>query len=506
MYALNFRKKILYGVRKKATHHHTDQLRLCTFFPDLVRIGPPPPPAGLEGLGRPPALHGPVLGARFRARLQGPLPRPVTHPRFSPTAAAGRPPPPPGARAGLCEPYGARRAPAGRPVVALRPVESGPRYPRARPRYPKARPRYPKADPSHPKAARPVPFRTPPASPGRPTTPTASRGPFLPSAARPGGSEREAGETPASDHLGRRTAKRTRRRRCGIPPNPGPSGPLSLGRPNPPTKPFATPSARPPRPGGPRARAPPPLRDRAAAQATRKLAWPRVPESRPGPAGPKADPRPPCPTLSTPAATAPRETAPALKGGRHRAASPFLGWVTRKPAAAPLPRRPSYRPWAPAWVPTPARRALVYGSGFRKTPGYGAWEKTSSRSRPPAQAAARGLQRAPCASQARLPESASGRGYPRPCSAPPSTPLAWRARGRPASRVTRKPGPSLADAAPRARSTKSEAGYPEARAPQPKPAQPKPAQPEPAQPSRSQVTRKPSGPRRTTNKSHHSSY
>ena len=252
VYALNFRKKILYGVRKKATHHHTDQLRLCTFFPDLVRIGPPPPPAGLEGLGRPPALHGPVLGARFRARLQGPLPRPVTHPRFSPTAAAGRPPPPPGARAGLCEPYGARRAPAGRPVVALRPVESGPRYPRARPRYPKA-------DPSHPKAARPVPFRTPPASPGRPTTPTASRGPFLPSAARPGGSEREAGETPASDHLGRRTAKRTRRRRCGIPPNPGPSGPLSLGRPNPPTKPFATPSARPPRPGGPRARAPPPL-------------------------------------------------------------------------------------------------------------------------------------------------------------------------------------------------------------------------------------------------------
>lgn len=281
------------------------------------------------------------------------------------------------------------------------------------------------------------------------------------------------------------------------PAQPGPERPPEPRQAEPPHEAVRDPFSAPPAPRRPAgSRPPPPLRDRAAAQATRKLAWPRVPESRPGPAGPKADPRPPCPTLSTPAATAPRETAPALKGGRHRAASPFLGWVTRKPAAAPLPRRPSYRPWAPAWVPTPARRALVYGSGFRKTPGYGAWEKTSSRSRPPAQAAARGLQRAPCASQARLPESASGRGYPRPCSAPPSTPLAWRARGRPASRVTRKPGPSLADAAPRARSTKSEAGYPEARAPQPKP----------AQPSRSQVTRKPSGPRRTTNKSHHSSY
>jgi len=44
VYALNFRKKILYGILKKTTHCHTNRLRFCTFFLDLVPYGSWPPP------------------------------------------------------------------------------------------------------------------------------------------------------------------------------------------------------------------------------------------------------------------------------------------------------------------------------------------------------------------------------------------------------------------------------------------------------------------------------
>jgi hypothetical protein len=60
VYASDFRKIILYGESGKATHRHTNQVRFCTFFSDLVRIGPPPPPAGRRGPGRPPSRRRPL--------------------------------------------------------------------------------------------------------------------------------------------------------------------------------------------------------------------------------------------------------------------------------------------------------------------------------------------------------------------------------------------------------------------------------------------------------------
>lgn len=82
--------------------------------------------------------------------------------------------------------------------------------------------------------------------------------------------------------------------------------------------------------------------------------------------GPSHATRKPAQPARWPASIAPFKTAPALKGGRHPAVSPFLGRLTRKPARAPL-RRPSYRPWGPAWAPHPAWRLLVRAQGFRKT-------------------------------------------------------------------------------------------------------------------------------------------
>ena len=162
-------------------------------------------------------------------------------------------------------------------------------------------------------------------------------------------------------------------------------------------------------------------------------------------------------TPPTPAAAAPPETAPALRGGRHRAVSPFLGQVTREPAVAPLPV-PFYGPWGPAWVPHPAGRALAYASGGRRKRFVWRGEETSSRPRRPAQAAAQGLGRAPVASRAR--------GGPASTTAAPAAPAArelWadrRARlpgsapAPGASQATRKPGRG------RRRWAKARRGYP----------------------------------------------
>ena len=91
----------------------------------------------------------------------------------------------------------------------------------------------------------------------------------------------------------------------------------------------------------------PPRRDSPAGHVTRKpaqavppQAWRRLPGSWPGLRCPK---NPPPRAASGPAPPTPDlqrlpQTAPALEGGRHRAVSPFLGWVTRKPTAGPLRR------------------------------------------------------------------------------------------------------------------------------------------------------------------------
>ena len=132
------------------------------------------------------------------------------------------------------------------------------------------------------------------------------------------------------------------------------------------------------------------------ARGTRKPAppsGPSYPKARPTPRRPRGPPpHPPLQRLP--------KTAPALEGGRHRAVSPFSGQVTREPAAGPLRGAPpSYRPWDRAWVRSPARHALVRAPRFRKTNSHRGLGKTSSRSRQPAQAADRGVERAPPASQ-----------------------------------------------------------------------------------------------------------
>ena len=170
VYALNFRKKILYGVRKKATHHHTDQLRLCTFFPDLVRIGPPAPqlrggaqegplPAGPPSL----AQRGQVPGAGFRAASGYRRPRPVTHPPPAPPAGPRCLLRVPRERAGWGEPNGAGRAPRGGPGSCVAAGWDRATVPGSAATVPESRPRLPVS-------ARP---RPPPAGPRRPQPPAA---------------------------------------------------------------------------------------------------------------------------------------------------------------------------------------------------------------------------------------------------------------------------------------------------------------------------------------------
>ena len=188
-------------------------------------------------------------------------------------------------------------------------------------------------------------------------------------------------------------------------------------------------------------------------------------------------------------------------------------------------------------------------------PGLG---KTSSRSRQPAQAADRGVERAPPASQppggpasttaipaaaaagelpaarrAGLPESANEGGYPK--AFPPQVWRGYPGAFSPESRATypeafppqprgRLPGSPFAQARGRLPGSqpeparagerlpagqrrpppKAEAGYPEA--PSLKSGAGCPQASARAQPSPSRVTRKPAGPRRTTNNTHRSSY
>ena len=149
---MNFRKKILYGVLEKATHHHTNQLRFCTFFSDLARVGPPAPQLAV-GAQEGPLRAGPPSVGRFWGHLPGPAYRalsagrsPTRVPRQRLPLAAPRPPrPPEGASASRMAPG---RRPGGGPVAALPPVQVGRRYP--------------KAGPGYPKAAQPARFRAPP--------------------------------------------------------------------------------------------------------------------------------------------------------------------------------------------------------------------------------------------------------------------------------------------------------------------------------------------------------
>ena len=232
--------------------------------------------------------------------------------------------------------------------------------------------------------------------------------------------------------------------------------------------------------------------------------WPRLPESRPRPRCPQARPPP------TPAATAPPETAPALKGGRHPAVLPFLGRVTRKPAAGPR-RAPFLRALGPCLGAGPgwARSGVRFGfptKGFVRRV-----EETSSRPRRPAWGAARGTQRTPPAPQARggpatttaapvapaARESRADRRAGLPGSARPSLRGLTRKRSRPSRRgVTRsRSRPRVSRIARKRPPPKSERRYPEAR--RRRPGRGCPQAPGPTQPSPSRVTRKPPGPRRT---------
>jgi hypothetical protein len=200
------------------------------------------------------------------------------------------------------------------------------------------------------------------------------------------------------------------------------------------------------------------------------------------------------------------------------ATPPFRRFGARLPGSRPRapPRRPSYGPWGPAWVPSPAGRALVYASGFRQKGACGGLEKTNS---PPPKArrlascgplGGRGYPEA--RPEAGYPEAESGAGYPEPPSPYPPP-------RRPSSQVRERLPGSRAERLPAGAGSKAERGYPPPASPQPQGA-PRGARPRPGgltrnrprpsrrppSPSPSQVTRKPPGPRRTTNKSHHSSY
>ena len=251
MYALGFRQMILYGVFGKATHRHTNQLRVCTFFPVLVGIGPPPPQEARGGPNPPlrgaPPLPGPAwVGAsrRSQSSFRVPPPPPGHPPAYlaarracAPAAGAAR-------ESGLWRGERYRAGAQGGLDGALRAVEAGRRYPKAGRRYPKAGRRYPKAA----QLPRCRPRR---ASPGRPPPPTGSRGPPLRYAHPTPTLRARNGRTPRFGPRRRTTAKRMEVFWCRFPPNPDPSVHLGVHRPGGPQVPRATPRAYCPRPGGP---------------------------------------------------------------------------------------------------------------------------------------------------------------------------------------------------------------------------------------------------------------
>lgn len=121
---MNFRKTILYGNRKKATHLHQNQLRIRTFFPYLVKIGPPTPtPVRLPICPPAPGRYGTVAEALFCARPDPPPRGPVTPPTISATTHRAGVHFVPFERKYFCESNGIGCTPAGRLVVTLAPPE-----------------------------------------------------------------------------------------------------------------------------------------------------------------------------------------------------------------------------------------------------------------------------------------------------------------------------------------------------------------------------------------------
>jgi hypothetical protein len=240
---------------------------------------------------------------------------------------------------------------------------------------------------------------------------------------------------------------------------------------------------------------------RKPARRTRKTARPRAsagpgyPKAGPGHAAQRPEPLPRRPLQRLQKPPPPQREAATPPFGRFWAGLP--GNRPRAPAG-----RPSYRPWGPAWVPDPAGRVLAYASDSRQKGLYGRVEETSSRPRRPAQGAARGTQRTPPAPQAR--------GGPATTTAAPVAPAARELRpgrraGLPGSArpslgglTRRRSRPRVGRVARQRPTPKSGRGYPEAR-------RRKPGREAalgagaPTRPSLGGVTRKPPGPRRTTN-------
>jgi len=175
--------------------------------------------------------------------------------------------------------------------------------------------------------------------------------------------------------------------------------------------------------------------------------WPRLPESRPRPRRPKARAPP------APAATAPPETAPAPEGGRHPAVWPFLGRVTRKPAAGPR-RAPLLQTLGPCLGAGPGRARSGVRFGF-PTKGL-------------VRAGGRNQLAAPPAGPGRGPGHAAHTARPagarRPCHhhGRPRSPSGPRVAARPAGGVTRKRAPKPGRAYPEALPPKGRAGCPAA--------------------------------------------
>ena len=110
-------------------------------------------------------------------------------------------------------------------------------------------------------------------------------------------------------------------------------------------------------------------------RATAGSSWATVPESWPRPPGSRPKPSPQVWRRVPGGCTAPLENRPRPEGRPPPRRFAVFGLGYPKASRGPPPGRPSYRPWGPAWVLDPARRALVRASNFRKTLLYGAWEK-----------------------------------------------------------------------------------------------------------------------------------
>ena len=217
---------------------------------------------------------------------------------------------------------------------------------------------------------------------------------------------------------------------------------------------------------------------REPAQAVPPQVWRRLPESWPGLPCPERPPAALGPAPSTPQRLP--KTAPALKGGRHRAVSPFRGWVTRKPAAGPLRGALLTDPGAPLGRRTRlgALRRTLRVSDKRRCLGAGKNQLTAALA-----CLGRGLGLG-----GRFVRLAGARRPRRRCCGPRS-PGGSRAVGGRAGGVTRnRARPSRTQVTRKPGSARPEAGYPGARPPPNSQSQ---GTRNRARPSRTQVTRKP---------------